>query len=407
MSYDVWISVIACLSGLWGLIVTFWAPNTLRKKVLCILPFVALATVGILLVQAQSKQKDRAEQLIREAQERTQDSLARSEKEVIRIQEGLKTVQVLLATPSGTPDAKVVAANAVLASLQSQFTDTGTSLTTQRSIVATSFETNEKGNGYVELTEISTGQKVTLTVGDRPPDGKCVTGSLYMVSTGGVGSSLFLCEAGSWSGMRAASASSSHISLWAILIPSIAAVLSFLLMMIHRRNMLETVRPELVLRGWHREPCNNGEPDHERVVFKQIQNVGRGAALQVRCGLFQTSEDKPTVVLGTLRVPVIATDEETEVIGEITLYWRNIGADHVAVPLSIFCFDTRGAQYETRYELLIVPLRPDIVTEPIEPSAPGVMLGSRRVFITSVWQNKWTAYGTQLRTKISSIGSTT
>lgn len=407
MSYDLALAIVACLSGLGGVVVSFWPPQTLRKRVLYTVIFASLAITGVLLVRAQSQQKDQLEQRNQEVQQRMQASLDstvrslnNSEREVVRIRDGLQTVQLLLATQKESPEAAIAAASVILKSLQSPFTDTGTTLTTDRNIVATTFETNEQGNGYLELTETSTGRKVTLSVGNRAPTGPCTTGSLFMVSTGGVGNTLYLCEADAWAALAATDSRSLMADVnpsWVNLIPTIAALVSFFLMMIHRRNMLETVRPELAVTGWRREQLGEREREQEDLVFERIKNVGRGAALQVHYGMMQTSDDKPTVFLTTSRHPVIAANEELEVNDRISVYWKNIESDSVEIPLSIFCFDTRGARYETRYTLAIVRLNSNIGVALEIPGAPGVMIAFRKVIITPVWKKTLGAYLSRLR----------
>jgi len=52
-------------------------------------------------------------------------------------------------------------------------------------------------------------------------------------------------------------------------------------MLIQRRNLLESVRPELVLTGWGKREEGSGDSWHEVLTFNTIRNIGRGAAIHV------------------------------------------------------------------------------------------------------------------------------
>jgi hypothetical protein len=82
--------------------------------------------------------------------------------------------------------------------LQSPFAESSAELTTSKAIKAASFETTQKGSGFIELTEESTGHKLIWSVGRNAPAGSCVTGSLYTRSVGGQGSTLYVCESETW-----------------------------------------------------------------------------------------------------------------------------------------------------------------------------------------------------------------
>jgi hypothetical protein len=93
---DVWIAIVACLSGIWGVAVTFWAPDTRKKKLLCLLPFVVFAVVGVVLVLIQSAQRERAEKDNQEAQKILQQSVNNSAGEVVKLKQGLTVVKDII-----------------------------------------------------------------------------------------------------------------------------------------------------------------------------------------------------------------------------------------------------------------------------------------------------------------------
>ena len=65
--------------------------------------------------------------------------------------------------------------------------------------------------------------------------------------------------------------------IWSAIAASAAAVSAFLLYRILRQELLESVRPQLVLTNWSRTTEGEGEQVHDVIEFKRIKNVGRGA----------------------------------------------------------------------------------------------------------------------------------
>jgi len=164
-------------------------------------------------------------------------------------------------------------------------------------------------------------------------------------------------------------------------------------MLIQRQNQLESARPELILTGWTRRARQDRH--NEVIAFQTIQNVGRGAALHLHLNSFAKTEDnRPTAVMATERLPILAPDQAHEINGEITVSWQNIRADdknHKRLPISIeiLCWDSQGLRHETTYRLFAVELSPSIgVTDEI---APGIALRNRTTVARSVWRLKLSA----------------
>jgi hypothetical protein len=65
----------------------------------------------------------------------------------------------------------------------------------------------------------------------------------------------------------------SSTAIWSAVAASFAALAAFLSFLTQRRNLLESVRPEIVLDGWTR--ISPG------LRFTSIRNVGRGSALHI------------------------------------------------------------------------------------------------------------------------------
>jgi hypothetical protein len=83
--------------------------------------------------------------------------------------------------------------------LQSPFTESGMTLSTNRKLQAYEFETlNEGKSGRIDLREEQSGNQLIWTVGYGAPKGTCITGSLYTRSDGNPHSTLYVCEASTW-----------------------------------------------------------------------------------------------------------------------------------------------------------------------------------------------------------------
>jgi hypothetical protein len=168
-------------------------------------------------------------------------------------------------------------------------------------------------------------------------------------------------------------------AVWSAIAASFAALSSLLIMLIQRRALLESARPELVLTGWSRCARGNGDAAHEVISFRMIRNVGRGVAMN----LFLNSDSdraRPNATLSTKRIPILAANEELAVNGEILVWWKNVKADangcrFLPITVTILCRDSRGMRHETQYRLFAVegPL-----VGVVDEIAPGVMLSSRR-----------------------------
>ena len=181
---------------------------------------------------------------------------------------------------------------------------------------------------------------------------------------------------------------SSAAAIWSAIAASFAALSSFLILLIQRRNLLESVRPELVLTDWNRRVEGEGDAAHDRISFQTIRNVGRGAALHIHLSAAHMNENRPTAILSTVRLPILAADEASKVNGEIVVWWKNVNPDaqgrkHLSITVVILCWDSRGMRHETRYSLFAVESSENVVVT--DPIAPGVMLGSRTTTTRSIW----------------------
>jgi len=80
-------------------------------------------------------------------------------------------------------------------------------------------------------------------------------------------------------------------AIWSAVAASFAALSAFLTMRIHRRNFIESVRPELVLEDWTRT-----EQRSDTITFRRIRNVGRGPAFRIMLNCHVEAGNRPQAV---------------------------------------------------------------------------------------------------------------
>lgn len=174
---------------------------------------------------------------------------------------------------------------------------------------------------------------------------------------------------------------------WSAIAATLSAIAAFLLWQTGQRSFQHSARPEIVVTGWNRDPL--ATPD--KITFDAVENVGNGSALHVHMNAFaMADDDRPTVIMSTMRESLISPKSHVTVKGEITIWWKNIagspGSKNAPINMKIYCWDTTGIRYLTKYNLLVMePSRNIITTDEI---SPGVMLGGRSVEWESVWKLK-------------------
>jgi hypothetical protein len=181
-------------------------------------------------------------------------------------------------------------------------------------------------------------------------------------------------------------------AFWSAVAASFAALSSFLIMLIQRRTLLESARPELVLIGWSRKPVGKGDAAHELLTFQTIKNVGRGTALHVHFQCFMDRDNYPLYMMSTLRLPILASNETAEMDGAISLWWKNVRTEsvrHMPVLITIWCWDSRGRRHETRYNLFVVEQVSGAMTFGGDTITPGVTLTTRTTTTRPVWWLKF------------------
>jgi hypothetical protein len=166
---------------------------------------------------------------------------------------------------------------------------------------------------------------------------------------------------------------------------SFSALSALIVMRIQRRNFFESVRPQIILIKWVR-------PSPDRLRFGAIKNIGKGTALNVFVNASRFADRKPVAFMSSIRVPILASDEELPVDEEnaISLWWKNVTADKndrktMGIDVVVHCWDTSGRwRYDITYRLLAFDEQAGIVVGETVPNA--VVLSERRVTSTAVWR---------------------
>lgn len=145
---------------------------------------------------------------------------------------------------------------------------------------------------------------------------------------------------------------------WSAIAAIFAAISSWMIFIVQRRNLLEQVRPELILTDWEREYIREEDDQREFLHFRMIRNVGRGPALHMNLNL-EAIGNPPRAALGTIMQPIIPPADSVDVGGKITLWWQNVDPvkegmpKHFMLQLKIFCWDSHGVRYETNYNMMV------------------------------------------------------
>jgi hypothetical protein len=177
-------------------------------------------------------------------------------------------------------------------------------------------------------------------------------------------------------------------AIWSAVAATFAAFSAFMTMLIHRRNLLDAARPEIVLTDWTREQRTQGETSYEVVSFRKIRNIGRGIALGIYINCAENRGPFPLAVMSTIRIPILPVGEHVDVDGSIMIWWKNVESRDamkwVSPAITIMSWDSRDIRHETTYKLFVV--QDGIVASDI--LAPGVGLSSRSTVTRAVWTLK-------------------
>lgn len=178
-------------------------------------------------------------------------------------------------------------------------------------------------------------------------------------------------------------------AFWSATAAVASAVAAFLMWRTSLQSFRQSARPELVISGWSRKTSDLDNID--KINFTSIKNAGSGVALHVHMNSFMLADDnRPQAVMSTIRESVISPGQSITSVGEISIYWNNItgtpGSKYLSVGIELFCLDTTGVRYDTKYNLFIVQLGGNQYLQ--DEIANGVMLQTRSVSYKAVWYLK-------------------
>jgi hypothetical protein len=181
---------------------------------------------------------------------------------------------------------------------------------------------------------------------------------------------------------------SSAAAIWSAVAASFAALSSLLIMLIQRRNLLETTQPVFVLAGWSRRTEGQGAGAHEVIRVKSIRNVGKGLGLHLYFRVLEMAAVAPTAVMPTIVLPLLVPNEELEIGAEIVVWWKNVttqstGGKVLPINFSVTCFDSRGTRHMTLYRLILLERADPVAGATMV--APGLAVLSRTNTTTAGW----------------------
>lgn len=192
----------------------------------------------------------------------------------------------------------------------------------------------------------------------------------------------------------------SAASVWSAIAASFSAIAAISILRIQRINMLDAVRPEIVLLGWERKTSPASDQELEYLCFKRIKNIGNGPALRVYINSFKTHENKPQFMLSTKRLSVLPVGEEYEINGEILMCWKNVakqaGARYLMIDIEVLSWCSKNYRHKTSYKLMVMQSVEGHVVGGCDEVAPGVMMSTRSTTCKPVWWLK-------LSSKLSNI----
>ena len=165
-----------------------------------------------------------------------------------------------------------------------------------------------------------------------------------------------------------------------------AAIIAWIAVLwVQRPNLVESVRPEIVLKGWTQD-----EPNCLR--FATIKNVGRGTAFNLHVSCTTKKRPRPVVLLSSVpNFQLIETNQELDIQGEIKLLWDSVepkeDTKYLNFDFVILWWDSINQRHLVRQSVMVDYTTVKIASKAIVPGAmpPGVSFGPRERYTESVW----------------------
>jgi hypothetical protein len=174
-----------------------------------------------------------------------------------------------------------------------------------------------------------------------------------------------------------------------------SAVTSVVAMLINRRNVHESVRPDLVLDEW--QLINDEGDDEPKAVISigSIRNLGRGPARNIWLELLVENKYSANTLFSYSKIIHLHPGEKRDLAGRGTFLWQDglVSLDEntkkpilrlIHLVLRVCYWDNFGYMHDLRYKLRLCST--GLVFHGTERLAPGLGLVSRSVTVKKTWR---------------------
>jgi hypothetical protein len=182
-------------------------------------------------------------------------------------------------------------------------------------------------------------------------------------------------------------------AIWSAVAATFSAASALVMVLIHRRNMLDAARPELVITGWKITTKKDHEQKtYEVIGFDKVRNVGKGAALGavVKCNLV-LEKDELAIGGPSLMLPIMAAGDEHDVSDgsvQFEIHWHRLKSDlhstHLHVEL--LSHDAQGIRHSTIYYLLVFGSKDARLVSHVHQLARGIVFVARYTITEPYWR---------------------
>jgi hypothetical protein len=197
---------------------------------------------------------------------------------------------------------------------------------------------------------------------------------------------------------------------WSALAATCSAITAFLIWREQHKNLLESIRPELILADWSRESSDRGDS----LFLGLIHNAGRGPALHVSINiLYDLAGKAPAAVMGSVRLNIVRPGKDETVKAQVHLYWARSTRDAIAIPIEVTYFDLHGNGYRTLHRLLAFRTIRVFGGEEIVPGIVSAerytkrlpirrmrLRGTSTMFASRV-RKRWSAFMSRIRNRVN------
>lgn len=177
-------------------------------------------------------------------------------------------------------------------------------------------------------------------------------------------------------------------ALWSAVAATSSAVTALLVWRIQRQNLVDAVRPEIVLAKLSRKPKTVNGITYDTVLLESIRNIGRGNAFSVILNCMDG--EKNTFWSGTRNFMAIASNQEIEINQDIILSWSNVNggpSNHkkILLPFEVYCWDLKGNRHCAKMFVAVKELD-SRAPDPYQDESAELRFLYRTVTSDAVWK---------------------